>query len=275
MSLTAVSTLAISWMPEIRGILVVITAVVVFCGSIYLLLATNVGARLGFLLAIAALAAWMASMGAIWWVYGLGLKGRDPTWAVAEGVNLMRTPSDLDQSHIINDTATIDIDQSLPFPEQAEQARVQLEAGGWRLLEEDDPQRGQAIASADEIIQNEFELYEAGEYVPIEVFDRGGDRFPKFGDAFDFIALRHSPHYALVEIAPVVPQREEPGRAPATPIPDSNQPHEYVLMVRDLGSKRQPATFLTIGAGLIFGASCWLLHRRDKVVSSNLAEAKG
>ncbi len=40
-------------MPEIRGILTVIIAVVVFIGSVYLLLGTNVGARLGFLLSIA------------------------------------------------------------------------------------------------------------------------------------------------------------------------------------------------------------------------------
>lgn len=272
--MTAAAMFAIGWMPEIRGILTVIIAVVVFCGSVYLLLATNVGARLGLLLAIAGLAAWMASMGVIWWAYGLGLKGRDPGWAVASGVNLMRTPSDLDQSHIINNIV-LDIDSNLTYREQADQAREQLQAGGWRLLSEDDPQRGQAIASADEIIQQEFELYAAGEYVPIDVLDKGGDRFPKFGDSFDFIALRHSPHYALVEIAPVVPQRTEPGRAPATPIADPDQPHEYVLMVRDLGSKRQPATFLTLGAGLIFGATCWLLHRRDQIVDSNLAEAKG
>jgi hypothetical protein len=77
-----------------------------------------------------------------------------------------------------------------------------------------------------------------------------------------------------VEIAPVVEQRTEPGRAPATPIADESQPHEYVLMVRDLGSKRQPATFLTLGSSLIFGATCWLLHRRDRVVATHRAEAK-
>jgi hypothetical protein len=272
--MTAVATLAIGWMPEIRGILTVLIAVVVFIGSVYLLLGTNVGARLGFLISIAGLAAWMASMGAIWWAYGLGLKGRDPTWVVANGVNLIRTPTDLDQSHIINDVA-FDLDENAPFPEQAATADDQLREGGWRLLAEDDPQRGQAIASADEIIQQEFELYAAGDYIAVNVFDKGGEAWPKISDAIDFTALRHNPHYALVEIAPVVEQRTEPGRAPATPIPDENAPHEYVLMVRDLGSKRQPATFLTLGAGLIFGASCWLLHRRDRVVATHLAEAKG
>jgi hypothetical protein len=270
---TAYATLAINWMPEIRGILTVIIAVVVFCGSIYLLLATNVGARLGFLLAIAGLAAWMCSMGAIWWAYGLGLKGRDPTWSVASGVNLMRSADQLNQSHII--TVPIKPDPNLSFPEQAAYAAQALQDGGWHLLAEDDPQRGQAIASADAIIQTQFELYAAGDYISVDVYDKGGERWPKINDSLDFLALRHTPHYALVEIAPVVPQREEPGRAPATPIADESQPHEYVLMVRDLGSKRQPATFLTLGAGLIFGATCWMLHKRDKVVAKHVAEAKG
>ena len=44
--------LAIGWKPELRGILIVIIAVVVLCGSIYLILATNLGARLGFLVAL-------------------------------------------------------------------------------------------------------------------------------------------------------------------------------------------------------------------------------
>ena len=50
-----VALLAISWEPELRGILIVIIAVVVLWAAIYLILATNLGARLGFLVALAAL----------------------------------------------------------------------------------------------------------------------------------------------------------------------------------------------------------------------------
>ena len=67
--------LAIGWEPELRGILIVIIAVVMLCGSVYLILGTNIGARLGFLVAFAALAGWMFIMGAIWWTYGIGLLG--------------------------------------------------------------------------------------------------------------------------------------------------------------------------------------------------------
>ena len=59
MSLVA-NLLAIAWEPELRGILIVIIAVVVLCGSIYMILATNLGARLGFLVALAGLTGWLA-----------------------------------------------------------------------------------------------------------------------------------------------------------------------------------------------------------------------
>jgi len=65
--------LSIGWEPEIRGILTVIIGTVALCGSVYLLLGTNIGVRLGFLVALAGLFGWMASMGAIWWAYGIGL----------------------------------------------------------------------------------------------------------------------------------------------------------------------------------------------------------
>ena len=54
---------AIGWEPELRGILIVIIAVVTLCGSVYLILATNLGARLGFLVALAGLAGWMMLIG--------------------------------------------------------------------------------------------------------------------------------------------------------------------------------------------------------------------
>ena len=67
--------LAVSWEWELRGTLIVIIAVSVLCGSVYMILGTNMGARLGFLVAFAALAGWMFIMGGIWWTYGKGLLG--------------------------------------------------------------------------------------------------------------------------------------------------------------------------------------------------------
>ncbi len=47
------------WNPTILGVLVVLSAIGLFCGSAYLLLATNLGGRLGFLVAFASLTGFM------------------------------------------------------------------------------------------------------------------------------------------------------------------------------------------------------------------------
>lgn len=40
-------------------------------------------------------------------------------------------------------------------------------------------------------------------------------------------------------------------------------------MIRDMGAKRQPAGFITVGSLIVFLITCWLLHRRDKRVLLN------
>ena len=59
-------------------------AVGVLMGSVYLILLTNLGSRLGLLVALAALFGWMTILGSMWFVYGIGLKGEDPTWEPVE-----------------------------------------------------------------------------------------------------------------------------------------------------------------------------------------------
>ena len=58
--------LSIGWEPELRGLLTVIIGTVALCGSVYLLLGTNLGIRLGLLVAMAGLFGWMLMMGVIW-----------------------------------------------------------------------------------------------------------------------------------------------------------------------------------------------------------------
>lgn len=74
----------LGWDPEIRGFLAVLTGVVVLMGSVWLLLATNSGARLGALISFAGFFGWMAIMGSIWWIYGIGYTGDSPTWELVE-----------------------------------------------------------------------------------------------------------------------------------------------------------------------------------------------
>ena len=73
---------ALKWDPELHGLVVVALAVVLLCGSVYLILGTNLGARVGFLVALSGLFGWMAIMGIVWTVYGIGLKGTPNAWKV-------------------------------------------------------------------------------------------------------------------------------------------------------------------------------------------------
>ena len=259
--------LAVGWEPEIRGALVVIIGAVALMGSVYLILGTNMGARLGLLVALAGLFGWMATMGAVWWTYGIGLKGREPSWKPAAPISIVRDARLLDRAEVIG--APIKIDSGASPVEVAKVAQAELVAAGWTKLDDADPRRGQAVASADDIIQNRAKEFAAGEYTAVAVYDRGGERWPKITDEIDFTAFLHKPRYALVELASLVPQRTEPGRAPARPVIDEEQPHRDLLMIRDLGSKRQPAVFITIGSTIIFLLCCWMLHRRDKILAVN------
>jgi hypothetical protein len=258
---------AVSWDPEIRGIIVVLCMFLTLCGGTYLVIGTNLGARLGVLISVAALFGWMAMMGAVWWIYGIGLKGREPTWKPATPISIIRDGTLLSNAEVID--GPIKVAAGSSPAEVAATVKKQLEAEEWVRLDDADPRRGQAAASADDIIQNKAKEFAAGEYVTLSVYDRGGERSPKINDSLDFLAFRHAPRYALVEIAPLLPQRAEPARAPAKPVIDSSQPHRYLLMIRDLGTKRQPAIFITLGSSLIFAILCWLLHRRDRFVLAN------
>ena len=74
----------LGWDPEIRGFLSVFTGVVVLCGSVWLLVSTNSGIRLGSLIALAGFFGWMAIMGVVWWIYGIGWTGDAPSWELVE-----------------------------------------------------------------------------------------------------------------------------------------------------------------------------------------------
>ena len=170
--------LAITWEPELRGILIVIIAVSTLCGSIYLLLATNLGARLGFLVAFTGLAGWMALMGAIWWVYGIGLKGPEPSWDAVPGKTVIQDVASLRNAGVLDDLPEIPEDAS--FAEQADLVKQQFVDEGWRRIDESEPTFGQAGSAAGELLV-ETDTFANGEFKVTNVFDTGGERFPMIG----------------------------------------------------------------------------------------------
>jgi len=264
------SMLAINWEPQLRGYVVVLISIVVLIGGTYLVVGTNLGARLGLLVILGGLFGWIAAMGIIWWTYGIGLQGRMPTWEPAEPATIIRDAQLFQQVEILAQPLKL----TGTAAENSETVAKALESEGWVRLDESDPQRGQAVASSDDLLINQADEFAAGEFVSVAVFDRGGERWPKINESLDFLAFFHEARYALVEVAPVVPQRIEPGRAPARPKVDESQERRYVYMIRDLGNRRQPAMLITIGSLIVFVILCWLLHRRDLILRENLARSR-
>ena len=261
--------LAIGWEPELRGILTIIIAFVTLCGSVYMILGTNMGARLAFLVSFAALAGWMFIMGAIWWSYGKGLLGDAPTWAATGPITVIQDAGQLSKVGVLDAPVLVNDDED-PLG-SATEVDDQFVAEAWKKLNPAAGSFQQAGAAATVLIE-EAKAFEAGEFQVVNVFDKGGERSPQFFDGkVDFLAFFHKPHYVVVEVAPLVEQRTEPGRAPARPVIDTGRPHQYVYMVRDLGTLRKPAGLITVGSLIVFLMLCRMLHTRDRKVAANRA----
>lgn len=198
---------AIAFDPAIRGVLVVATGVVVLIGSVYLIVSTNTGFRLGFLITITALTGWCFSMGIIWTMYGIGLRGEDPSWIERE-INFSRdnpvataVVRDLPRTEDLPDPAEVYAQLIAEDPEiqarieEAEgegfvpasltqlvtllpdqKAALDEALGGWRILPESDARRGDAVAAADAslVAAEAFGDQTAGSYTVHDVYFFGG-----------------------------------------------------------------------------------------------------
>jgi hypothetical protein len=290
-----VHTLAgIGWEPQIRGFLTLGVGVVVLMGSVYLLLGTNLGTRLGFLLGSSAFFGWLMIMGLVWWVYGsIGMLGDLPKWEVTEVVYPDTDNAALAEAHTL-DTSGLPTHEEVGELDEAGVASLSediQDQTGWRLLPESNPSFGEAKATVDEYIaenpiagvgDEELKgLDAASEYVTVYSFERGGkERLPADPSRADrivkklkttFVQLTHPPHYAVIQIQPVIYQEPVAGQPPPTAEADAEEPVISVIMERNLGDRRFPGAMLTIFSGIVFGVLCMQLHVRDKRV----AEVRG
>ena len=228
-------------------------------------------------------------MGGVWWVYGsIGMLGKVPTWQVQETVYPGLDDAALDLAHGLDTSA-------LPSPEELADLTgddyievrdaVEPTLGGWHILQESNPSFGEAKAAVDEYFvehkNTELQIDSADDYLALYSFERGGkERLPDDPSRWDrlykklkttFWQLKSPPHYAIIQVQPVVQQTAEPGKPPPTPKVDESKPVISVIMERDLGDKRFPGAMLTIFSGIMFAVLCTQLHRRDQRV----AEVRG
>lgn len=245
----------ISWNPEIRNILSLLVGTGVLIGSVYLIVSTNTGIRTGMLIILAGLFGWMTGMGAVWWMYGIGMVGESPSWVVQE-INYDLDVAELDEARDLSAARELPSPQAIleDRPELAEQVIPEenpdkiltvtlgelIEAdpdlveelgleeglGGWELLPISDRQRGDAAATADAALGAEGEaIFEtSAEYSVRDAFSIGG-KPPRDGDGLWDRAVHklstiwhwsHPTRYAVVQVQQVVPPCEEGQTTSAT-----------------------------------------------------------
>lgn len=306
MSLLALS---LSWDPQLRGFGILLLGVGILMGSVYLLLSTNVGARLGLLIAITGLTGWMTLMGVVWTIYAQGWRGETPTWRAEEAF----TGAFAGQS-------TVEAASSFP--------------NGWKPVEQQNRIYGDAVAAVDAVLAPEPETGGGGhgggsaaahepelrfaspfdeptEYVVTGVWRKGGEAYfpggwetrkvdspPCNGGIVGEPLCRvkrklgflHKPHYVVVQVQPVL-EAEGEDDAQAAPVgapePDPDAPKTTVVMIRDAhrpklpivnaevgfisGLRGQPLLF-TIVSSIWFGVALSVLHRRDKLAMAARAQ---
>ena len=165
-----VLAITLTWTPGIRGVLVVAVGIIVLMGSVYLMLGTNSGFRLGFLLALTGLMGWMTIMGVVWMIYGIGRTGPAPSWEVLEINRGDLEAAELEQARLLPEPGALP--EPSQFLEEDEDLAAQFEQqprpptlgdllgvkpeiqddipldDGWHLLSTSDPHTGEAQATA-------------------------------------------------------------------------------------------------------------------------------
>lgn len=247
---------AISWEPQVRGALAVLIGFVVLCGSVYLLVATNSGARTGLLIAIAGLFGWFSIMGVVWWVYGIGWIGQAPSWTTIE-INFDG-----------GETAVTEVVADDP------------ELESWEVIAVDNPAFGELQAAATTALTEQGIFEGTSDFVIIDAHETGGKPERASDSMIDRVTNRitntltvtHPPHYAAVRVQGAIEQGETPpGEAPPVPEADDEQPVIAVVLERDIGNKRLRPAMFTIFSMVVFGITANALHRRDKREAENRA----
>jgi hypothetical protein len=266
MSLTLASELLHKglWYPTILGVLVVVAGIALFCGSIYLLLGTNLGARLGFLVAFTGLMGFMVILTLLWCTTASPLntlKGRIPAWQVKQVV------TNLDKAKI---TAVRGIEKNQFHIKASNPEAANVKAAVDAVLVPKEATPTAPLGPND----NKFaipEFQDVTKYMIIDTWERGGSN-PQFWK----LQFTHSPHYAVAQFCQVAAAPEDrPSVLP--PLPPECEPggrDGFVILRRDLGSVRVPP-FVAFGMStILFVLGLLLLHWRERDETEQKAQAE-
>jgi hypothetical protein len=238
------------WYPTILGVLVVISAIVLFIGSIYLLLGTNLGARLGFLVTFTCLTGFMLILSTLWLTTASPLespKGRVASWSVVENVPDITKA----QTEAVRNIATKENKAS------ATDASNVLSAVDLALIT-------QVGTPTVQVTPNDNRFAKFGDitqFMVLETYSIGGSN-PQFWKG----EFNHTPKYAVVEYCKTAQQTTTFGLPPLPPecASGADAQRGFVVAKFDYGTLRLPPFVIIAISGILFGLGLLALHWREK-----------
>jgi hypothetical protein len=240
-----------TWYPTILGILVVTFAILLFCGSIYLLLGTNLGARLGFLVAFTGLMGFMVILTTLWMITATPLntiKGQVPAWKIQQIVSDPAKATATAVHNIQKDGRKVDAIES---------ASVKAAVDGGLVTKPEIKAEGPLPADANKYAKFE----DVTQYKVLSTYEVGGSK----PNPLDF-EFTHKPLYAVVTYCEVNKTPVPFGIAPpkSYPCKKDSSLSGVMILERDLGSVRVPPVVAFILAVLLFGLGLLGLHWRER-----------
>jgi hypothetical protein len=236
------------WYPTILGILVVVAGIVLFCGSIYLLLGTNLGARLGFLVAATGLAGFMVILSLLWVTTSSPLntlKGREPKWEVQQFVRSLDKAKN-PELRKVSKKDKVDTIEAANVKAAVDERLVTVQP---TAIEKPTPE------------DNKFAKFEkVTDYQTVNTYEIGGSD-PEFLD----FQITHKPLFAVVEVCAVKPVEVTFGVPPPKPECDpTSDKNGFMILERDLGQLRLPPILAFICSLVLFGLGLLGLHWRER-----------
>lgn len=255
------------WYPTILGVLVVVSAGLLFVGSIYLILGTNMGARLAFLATFAAIMGFMVVLSGLWITTASPLntlRGSVPKWEIKE---VVASPSESSVEAVRN----IEEDGILVPTIEAANVKAAVDAG---LVTKQDTAIEKFTPE-----ENEFALFtEVTDYLVTNTWEIGGST-PSFLDG----EFRHSPKYAVVQFCGVSPNSAPFGVAPDVPECAPNGADEaadngYMVLEFNLGDVRLPPIIAFFSSIILFVLSLVMFgwyekDRRAEIAAESESES--
>ncbi len=239
------------WNPTIIGVLTVLCAVGLFCGSTYLLLGTNLGGRLGFLVAAAGLSGFLVLLTTLWLTTPGSATGN----------------SDLDPPH--GNSASWKVVEIVSNPAESKIAAVrELPTTGTLgtpdLVTQVKPAIDAAIVAAAPIAgqtatPQPFATLDISSSTDYLLAFPGSHSFQYIDKTKNFFWHRH--RYAAMELC--LARKDATNtlvNGPNGPVCDPLKPTHFAILSYNYGSVRKPVVFYWLFSLLFFGLSLLGLH---------------